>query len=135
MSNVLADIESRRAKLGLSRQELADRIHKDISTVNKQLSDARGASMTLRTAEDYAAALGGEIIMITDDAKKELYDKELTPLRDTITEQARELDRLKAELAHRDKLIKTLEMALDACNRKDAKIAQLYDLILGGQKL
>lgn len=64
--HVMLDICSQLERLGMTRSDLADAMHIEPNTVNKQLVKQNG-ELTLAVAYRYAAALQGTIVFLTDE--------------------------------------------------------------------
>lgn len=64
--HVMMDICTQLERLGMTRSDLAEIMHVEPNTVNKQLTKQNG-ELTLATAYRYAAALHGAIVFLTDD--------------------------------------------------------------------
>lgn len=138
--SLVKSLEARRYIMGLSRQELADRVHKEPGTVAKQLS-GNGANMQLTTLCEYAEALGGAIVFRTaaeladysEAAVAELKGRlaELEQEREALLEQVKSLQ---AEVARRSERIEKLRATIakkdELCERKDALIEQLSSKLL-----
>lgn len=99
--HVVIDMNAYREERKITRQELADIIGKDISAVNKQITE-RGGNLQLFTAYEYAAALGGAIKFLTDDECEFLSNR---------AAHADEIERLRFEV---DKLMSEKETLLKA---------------------
>lgn len=139
-TSVVKELEARRILLKLSRQDIADRVHKDVSTVTKQLSPSN-PNLQLSTLCEYAEALDGAIVFrATEDlaknnenAAEELRNRllELEQQRSALTAQ---LNALKEEIAAKDQRIEKLRGAIEkknaAIERKDNLIEQLSARLL-----
>lgn len=64
--HVMLDICAQLERLGMTRSDLADSLHIEQNTVNKQLVKQNG-ELTLAVAYRYAAALQGTIVFLTDE--------------------------------------------------------------------
>ena len=100
----------------ISKQSLADEMHKDLSVVKKQLSERNG-NMTLATAYEYAELLHGAIVFLTDaeieklnalhtleeriafyQAEHEKADAQITTLTETVAKQQEIINQQQAQL-------------------------------------
>lgn len=155
MNQIIRDFNSRIAFLGLTRQKLADMLHKDLSTINKQL-DPNTSNPQLFTLVQIAEALGGALHFVTPDSIKAIEDTNLSAYRDRLQELGNEVASLKdqinaletlltekdSKLQRREETIKQHEETMyrlrriidrkeEDIARKDKRIAQLMDRILG----
>lgn len=106
--HLMSDMSDFLARSGSSKQELADKMYLDLSTVRKQLS-GQDANITLQTVYRYADALGGSVRFLTDAQCEAL---------DGVGMHAEELDRAVKELsAERDRLQAQLAQLTDSLNR------------------
>ena len=138
--NLVKSLEARRYIMGLSRQELADRVHKEPGTVAKQLS-GNGANMQLTTLCEYAEALGGAIVFRTAAELADYSEAAVAELKGRIVELEQErsnlieqVQLLQTELTKRvervEKLRATIAKRDEAAERKDALIEQLSSKLL-----
>ncbi len=118
MNQIIKDFNARLAYLGCTKQELADKICKEISTVTKQL-DPKVSNPQLSTLVQYAEALGGELHFVTPESLKAMQDADVSSFRERLNEMGTEITYLKQRVAYLERL--TAE--------KDAKIGELEDEI------
>lgn len=152
MPNTIGEaLNARRVFIGMSMQQLADKVRKDISTVSRQLGK-QAESMQLASACLLADALGGRIVFLTDDALAEVENSDLSDVRQRFSELGAELERQKAAVEQLKDMNARLQSRVDAqeeiisrkdaqiadkdriIERKDARLAQLYDKILESGK-
>jgi len=155
LNQIIRDFNSRIAFLGLTKQEIADRIHKDLSTVNQQLNP-KVSNPQLSTLIQYAELLGGALHFVTPESAKAIEDANISAYRDRLQELGHEVASLKdqinaqktlltekdSKLQRREETIKQHEETMyrlrriidrkeEDIARKDKRIAQLMDKILG----
>lgn len=151
MRAIVEDLEKRRAQLGVSKQQLADALCKDVKTVYKQLSREEGdPNLRAATLCEYARALKGEIIFMSEEeliAHESIQDlrnqiAELETIRvqlraevDTLNEQINSL------LANNQSLIEVnaqqramLQKQENAIERKDDMIRRLMEKYVVGSE-
>lgn len=139
---IIADLKARRLALNLSVADLADRVHKDESTVRKQLSEKTVTGLQLSTVMEYAAALEGSLQFVSFEEQAAKPSIEIDILNHRLAEQAKHIEYLQEKLEGKDEAIQSLrEMnsnlqdQLIRCTndiaRKDRKLAELIDSVLG----
>lgn len=104
MSQLIRDFKSRMSVLGWKDTDLADKIHKDPSTIKKQL-DPKTSNPQLSNLEMMAEALGGSIAFITPETEKALNDADVTAWRNRVSELTSEVDRLRERVASLETLL------------------------------
>ena len=138
---IIADINARRTALGLSMNDLAERVHKDVSTVKKQLSEKSATGLQFATLMEYANAVEGDIKFITFEELSATPSVEIDILNSRLAEQANHIKYLEEKLDGKDDTISLLrEMnanlqsqlirSTDDIARKDRKLAELIDSVL-----
>lgn len=146
-STVIRDLNARRIFLNISRQQLADKVHKDISTVNKQL-DPNNGNMQLATLCEYAEALGGKIVFMSDDALLEMSSSDVSTMRMRMAELGQQNETLIKQVQHQERIIEEKDKRIAALRavvvrkdeqieekdkaivRKDKRLDDLYDRLL-----
>ena len=139
--HVIRDLNTRRAALGTSVRELADALCKDETTVRRQINTKDSTSVTLYIAYEYAQALGGAVMFLTDEQVETL--KTATDTARLFADQEKRIAELTAEnerlsasvakqkgiVAAQEAKIERLESSIErkdaAIERKDAKIGEL----------
>lgn len=104
MSQLIRDFKSRMSVLGWKDTDLADKIHKDPSTIKKQL-DPKTSNPQLSNLEMMAEALGGSIAFITPETEKALNDADVTAWRNRVSELTSEVERLRERVASLETLL------------------------------
>ena len=138
---IIADLKARRLALNLTVADLADRVHKDESTVRKQLSEKTVTGLQLSTVMEYAAALEGTLQFVSFEEQAAKPSIEIDILNHRLAEQAKHIDYLNEKLDSKDDSIRALrEMNSNLQNqlirsandiaRKDRKLAELIDSVL-----
>ena len=138
--NIVQALEARRITLKMSRQDLADKVHKDASTVAKQFSGS-GSNMQLATLIEYANALDGAIVFLASAEMDDYNVSAVTELRQRILEMEQQrnaltaqLNALQEELASKTKRIETLKERIkdgrEVIARKDELIDRLVTRLL-----
>lgn len=147
MMRLLQDIKSYMIFLKVSNQKLADKLHKDVKTLQKQLSS--GANPTLATIIEITDALGAKVVLETPESIKAVEDADVFAFRERIRELGAEVEKLSVEVSRlreqiadkdarierRDKIIeeqkemmarkdRILDYKEEDIHRKDAVIAQ-----------
>ena len=141
MQNVIAGLNARRVYKGWSWQFLADMVHKDVTTVKRQLSEKAAPNLTLATIDEYLRVLGGWISYETDESVYAVDNADVNALRLRLTELGMQNDSLRDRLAEKDALIaemrsriERLEASLIESNRaiarKDSKLSSLIDSLV-----
>lgn len=141
MQNIIAGLNARRIYKGWSWQFLADMLHKDVTTVKRQLSEKTAANLTLATIDDYLKVLGGWISYETEESMAVIENSDVNALRLRLTELDAQNENLRARLHDKDELIaemhgriERLESALiestQTIARKDSKLATLVDSLV-----
>lgn len=151
MSQIINDFKARMAVLGWKQQDLADRLHKDISTIAKQL-DPKTSNPQLSTLEMMAEALGGSIAFITSETEKAMMDADVTAWRNQVAALSSEVEYLRERvnilepmlaektmkiqkrdeiiakrdetISHKDEVIEEKDRTIA---RKDAKLSEFID--------
>lgn len=138
---IISDFKARRLALGLSVQDLAARVHKDESTVKKQLSDKSSTGMQLSTALEYANALEGTLQFVTFEEQATKSSVEIDLLNHRLAEQAKHIEYLTDKLDGKDDTIRSLRdqnaelqnqliRSTNDIARKDKKLAELIDSVI-----
>lgn len=138
---IIADLKARRLSLGLSISDLAERVHKDESTVKKQLSEKTVTGLQLSTVLEYANALEGTLQFITYEEQVQKPTMEIDLLNHRLAEQAKHIEYLQDKLDGKDETIHELrymnnslqEQLIRSANdiaRKDKKLAELIDSVV-----
>lgn len=147
MIQLLRDIKAYMFLTKVSNQKLADMVHKDAKTVQRQLNCR--ANPTLATVIEITDALGAKVVLETPESIKALKNADVSAYRDRIRELGSEVERLTAEMSRlreqiadkdarierRDKIIKEqkemiarkeriLDYKEEDIHRKDAVIAR-----------
>lgn len=141
MQNIIAGLNARRIYKGWSWQFLADMMHKDVTTVKRQLSEKTAANLTLATIDDYLKVLGGWISYETEESMAVIENSDVNALRLRLTELDAQNENLRARLNDKDELIaemhgriERLESALiestQTIARKDSKLSTLVDSLV-----
>jgi len=120
LSNIIRDLNSRLAFLGWTKQELADKVHKEVSTVSKQM-DPKNSNLQLSTLEMYAEILGGELAFLTPESIKAMQDADVTNYRDRLIKMDTELEYLQGRVRFLEKLV---EEKKEEIARRDAIITE-----------
>lgn len=130
MRDALKELKCRREKIGVSWQAMAEQTQRDARTAMRQLDDT--ANPTLETLEQYAQALGGGIHFVPNDWKISSAGAERD--QETITAQAEEIGRLKAENAALSQRIERqniiLEQRLRRIDELQALLANVMNKLL-----
>lgn len=123
--HVMLDICAQLERLGMTRSDLAELMHIEPNTVNKQLVKQNG-ELTLAVAYRYAAALQGTIVFLTDED----YDL-LKRTRDVQAENESlraQLDAMKREHDQKEERLNRISATLDRVQRQNddfaAKLAE-----------
>ncbi len=129
---------------GISKQSIAEELHKDLSVVKKQLSE-RAGNLTLQTAYEYAEQLHGSIVFLPDEqleklktlqtlesriefyqAQHEQQDKQIMALTDTVKQQQEvikqqqaQLERTYKKIDSKDAMLSKLINKFVVCDEKD----------------
>lgn len=106
MDSLMEQFLGRKAYLKLTWQNLADRVHKDLSTVQKQLS--ANANPSLSVLQEYAAALDAEIVLMSDDARYDYHNSGVPRAQKNLADMDGELEKLKTKLDEKDALIERM---------------------------
>lgn len=139
-SKVISELRARRVALGLSIADLAERVHKDESTVKKQLSEKAG--LQLSTALEYANALEGTLQFVSFEEQVAQPSVAIELLNHRLAEQAKHIEYLEDKLDGKDETIsalRELNVALQEqmlrstadIARKDKKLAEMVDSVIG----
>ena len=158
MMQLLTDLKAVMLVRKMSMQKLADKIHKDVTTVAKQLDPNKG-NPTLASIIQIADALDARLVVETEESMRAVEESDVSAYRDKIVEQGAEIARLHEELgrlreavadrdariAKRDVMLedrKKMILAKDEdIRRKDAALAkliakqeELYEKLMGQNK-
>lgn len=118
--HVMLDICSQLERLGMTRSDLAELMHIEPNTVNKQLVKQNG-ELTLAVAYRYAAALQGTIVFLTDE------DYELLKrTRDVQAENESlraQIDAMKREHDQKEDRLNRISATLDRVQRQNDDFA------------
>lgn len=106
--DILKALESRRRFVGLSWENLSELLHRDASSLRKSFSERTG-NPTLALLTDYAKVLDAEIVVASDEMRKEIADNDVSPLRAKISDQGEEIERLTHDLEFAQHMIQQLE--------------------------
>lgn len=144
--HVVADLNTRRRALGYTNEYLAEKIGKDPSTVQRQLSQMRG-QCTMYTAYEYAEVLGCSVQLVADDdweiylhshEVKSLYEAlgaENEALQKRLADMAEQVAELRTSLAeykHKsDQKSDRIDKLCEAIEKKDAIIERLQRKVEG----
>jgi len=134
LNNIIRDFNSRLAFLGWTKQELADKVHKELSTVSKQL-DPKTSNLQLSTLELYAEILGGTLAFLTPESIKAMQDADVSSYRDRLVKLDTEIEYLRGRVRFLEGLVqekkddivkkeKQLEEKERIIARKDAMIEE-----------
>ena len=118
--HVMLDICSQLERLGMTRSDLAELMHIEPNTVNKQLVKQNG-ELTLAVAYRYAAALQGTIVFLTDED----YDL-LKRTRDVQAENESlraQIDAMKREHDQKEDRLNRISATLDRVQRQNDDFA------------
>lgn len=122
--SIVQALEARRITLKMSRQELADKVHKDASTVAKQFSGG-GSNMQLATLIEYANALDGAIVFQTAAEMADYNESAVAEMRQRILEMEQQRNALVAQ-------VNALQEELSA---KTQRIEKLKERIKDGREV
>lgn len=118
--HVMLDICAQLERLGMTRSDLAELMHIEPNTVNKQLVKQNG-ELTLAVAYRYAAALQGTIVFLTDE------DYELLKrTRDVQAENESlraQIDAMKREHDQKEDRLNRISATLDRVQRQNDDFA------------
>ena len=118
--HVMLDICAQLERLGMTRSDLAELMHIEPNTVNKQLVKQNG-ELTLAVAYRYAAALQGTIVFLTDE------DYELLKrTRDVQAENESlraQIDAMKKEHDQKEDRLNRISATLDRVQRQNDDFA------------
>lgn len=151
-NRLLRDINSRIAFLGLKRSEIAARLHKDASSIFRQLDEESG-NPQLSSLVAIADAIGAEIVLSTPEMQKALQDANVEEYRNKIIEFDAEIKHLRervsylesvvvektAKIQKRDEIIAKRDETIShkdaiieekdrTIARKDAKLSEFVDI-------
>ena len=154
MNQIIKDFNARLAYLGWTKQELAERVHKEASTVSKQL-DPKTSNPQLSTLVLFAEALGGELQFVTKESARAAEEADVSSYRNRLSEMGTEISYLRQRVSYLEKLVEEknekikrrdwtiaerestiekkeqiIEEKDKTIARKDAKISELFDRIL-----
>ena len=133
--HVVIDMNAHREAIKMSKQALADKVHKDVSVVAKQITETKRTNMMLFNAYEFADALGGAIIFATDE-QLEAYQHidEYKKAAQEAESLRAENDKLKIEnekvMDRETKLLEKLDKMQDKLDHKDASIERKDALLL-----
>lgn len=128
--HVVIDMNAHREAIQMSKQALADKVHKDVSVVGKQITETKRTNMLLFNAYEFAEALGGGVKFLTDEQIADLeHIGELKAAAADADKLREENERLKAENAQAIERINRLKAKLsakdEAVDRKDILLNKL----------
>lgn len=128
--HVVIDMNAHREAIQMSKQALADKVHKDVSVVGKQITETKRTNMLLFNAYEFAEALGGGVKFLTDEQIADLERiKDLKAAAADADKLREENERLKAENAQAIERINRLKAKLsakdEAVDRKDILLNKL----------
>ena len=141
MMQLLHDIKAVMLYKKVSTQKLAELIHKDPTTIARQLDPEKGNPQLVSIVQ-IVDALGARLVVETEESVKAIQESNVTAYRDRITEMGAEIARLRekledrdARIARRDKIIEEqkeviarqdhiIDVKEADIHRKDAVIAQ-----------
>lgn len=139
--HVMMDIKDELKRQNMDNEDIAEKMSKEKSVVDKQLG-AQNGTQTLLTAYGYAAAAGGRIVFMLDKdwERWKKMEKELPELREQLKDKEKQLDAMKheAEAASMkadtmNKTIQRLEKQVDdkedSIRRKEAAISRKDGII------
>lgn len=106
MGALLEQLQGRRGYMKLTWDDLADRVHKDVSTVKKQIS--LSANPSLATLEEYAAAMDAEIVLLSGDALADYHNSGIARAQKNMADMDREIEALKEKVKEREETIAIL---------------------------
>lgn len=143
MGSLIDQMIGRKGYLKLTWDDLAQRVHKDASTVKKQLS-ARG-NPSLSVLEEYASAMDAEIVLLSDDARYDYKTSGVPRAQKSLADQDREIEHLKEKLDQKDDeleqaraTVKRLrdqnDLLIKWIDEKDRKIYRMMDRLTEGKK-
>lgn len=135
--HVVIDMNAHRQAIGMTKQQLADKVHKDVSVVGKQITETKRTNMLLFNAYEFAEALGGGVKFLTDeqiaelekieDLKNEAHNAEM--LQSELAKLQSENAKLRADndklSAANERLLAAVSKKDDAIERKDAMLHKL----------
>lgn len=126
--HVVIDMNAHRQAIGMTKQQLADKMHKDVSVVGKQISENKRSNLMLFNAYEFAEALGGGVKFLTDeqiadlekieDLKAAVADadklrEENERLKTENTQAIERINRLKAKLSAKDEAVDRKDILLN----------------------
>ena len=118
MSRLLMEsLHGRKGYMKLTYEDLAERLHKDISTIKRQM--ALDGNSSIATLDEIAAAMDSVIVLISSDSLADYQDSGVPRAAKNLADLDREIERLTAKLNEKDELIA----------QKERRIDQLLDLI------
>ena len=106
---ILNGILSRMRFKGWTFQDLADAMHKDVSTVKKQLSEQYFSHLNISTLMEYLEVLGGRLVYETEEALATIENSDINELRSTINVLGARNDELHDRIKDKDESIKNLQ--------------------------
>lgn len=118
--HVMLDICAQLERLGMTRSDLADAMHIEQNTVNKQLVKQNG-ELTLAVAYRYAAALQGTIVFLTDEDYELLKrTRDVQAENESIRAQ---IDAMKREHDQKEDRLNRISATLDRVQRQNDDFA------------
>lgn len=137
--SLIEQFHARKGYMKLRWDDLARRVHKETTTVRKQLAYA--ANPSLNILEEYAAAMDARLVLLSDDALSD-YEKSGVPrAQKNLADMDKELEHLKEKLDEKDAIIadyrarlvnteKMLAESIESIHHKDARIEALTDKLI-----
>ena len=137
--SLIEQFHARKGYMKLRWEDLAQRVHKETTTVRKQLAYA--ANPSLNILEEYAAAMDARLVLLSDDALYDYENSGVPRAQKNLAEMDSELERLKEKLDEKDAIIadyrarlssteKMLSESIEAIHHKDERIDALTDKLL-----
>lgn len=126
MDSLIMQLQGRKGFLKLTWEDLAERVHKDVSTVKKQLS-SRG-NPSLSTLNEYAAALDAEIVLLSGDALYDYRQSGVPRAQKSLAEQDREIEHLKEKLDVKDEDIKEYKETIRSLRAQNDRLSALLEV-------
>ncbi len=108
---LMEGFHGRKGYMKLSWEDLAERVHKDSSTLKKQMSLDSNSSM--KTLDEIAAAMDSEIVLLSGDALADFKSSGVPRAQKNLADMDREIEKLKLRLDEKDAEIDRLRKMLD----------------------
>ena len=132
MGTLVEQLQARKGYLKLTWEDLADRVHKDVSTVKKQLSLT--SSPSIATLEEYALAMDSEIVLLSDDALADYKSSGVPRAQKSMAALDREREDLTEKVKEKDEQIRfcrdRIRFLEEALIKKDDRINMLTDKLM-----